>query len=147
MGMLLLNNLHWLWLSVMIICLVVEALTFTLTTIWFALGAFIMIFLSQLPIAFKWQLLIFVAISLTLLIFTRPLVSKRLSKKSAFNMDALLGKKALVTSPISEFEKGEVRVNGVLWAAKSEGDIKIEKNSECIITEIEGNTLVVKSVH
>ena len=62
-------------------------------------------------------------------------------------MDALLGKKALVTSPISEFEKGEVRVNGILWATKSEGDIKIEKNSECIITEIEGNPLVVKSVH
>ena len=78
MPMLILNNLPWFWLIVVVLCIVIESLTMALTTVWFA------------SIPFKWQLFIFVAISLALLIFTRPLAAKKLAKKMPTNADKSL---------------------------------------------------------
>lgn len=119
----------------------------TLTSIWFGCGAFVMIFLSFLPIPFRWQLLIFAVLSLLLLIFTRPLAVKKLRvKKTPTNSDSLIGKKVLVTEKITELEKGAVKVNGVIWSARSEDNSEIAKGSECRVSEIEGVTLVVKKI-
>lgn len=142
-----LNNLPWFWLAVAVLCIAIEAMTQTLTTLWFGCGAFVLIFLSFLPIPFKWQLLLFVVISLVLLIFTRPFAVKKLKvKKTPTNSDALIGKKVLVTEKITELEKGAVKVNGVVWSARGENNAPLSKGEECIITEIEGATLVVKKV-
>ena len=35
------NNLPWLWVAVTVICIVIETLTLSLTTIWFAGGALV----------------------------------------------------------------------------------------------------------
>ena len=48
----LLDNLPWFWVAVTIICVVIESLTLALTTIWFGISAFLMVFLchySNLP--------------------------------------------------------------------------------------------------
>ena len=44
MPMFILNNLPWFWLIVVVLCIVIESLSMALTTIWFACGAFAMIF-------------------------------------------------------------------------------------------------------
>ena len=75
------NNLPWVWLAVAIVCIVIETFTLTLTTIWFAIGGVIMVFLAFIPIPFAAQLFIFVAISLVLLIFTRPVIKNKVEKK------------------------------------------------------------------
>lgn len=139
-----LNNLPWFWLFVTVLCIVLEGLTQTLTTVWFGCGAFVLIFLSFTHLPFKWQLLIFVVLSLVLLIFTRPFAVKKLRvKKTPTNSDALIGKKVLVTEKITELQKGAVKVNGVIWSARSEDNTEIAKGTECIITGIEGATAVV----
>lgn len=141
-----LNNLPWFWLAVTVLCIIIEGISMgTLTSIWFGCGAFVMIFLSFLPIPFRWQLLIFAVLSLVLLIFTRPFAVKKLKvKKTPTNSDSLIGKKVLVTEKITELQKGAVKVNGVIWTARSADNSTIEKGTECTITEIEGVTLVVK---
>jgi len=146
MPMLILNNLPWFWLIVVVLCIVIESLTLALTTIWFACGAFAMIFLSLAPIPFKWQLFIFVAISLALLIFTRPLAAKKLAKKMPTNADSLIGKKVLVVQRMTEFDKGAVKAGGIVWTARSESGETIEKGAECKIVRLEGNTAVVVPV-
>ncbi|MCH5295788.1 MAG: NfeD family protein [Treponema sp.] len=141
----LLNYLPWIWLGVAVLCIITEALTFTLTTIWFAFGAVAMIFISLTHIPLKWQVLIFVVISLLLLIFTRPLAVRKLKvKKTPTNSDYIIGKKAVVTERITELEKGAVRINGVEWTAASKSGVVLEKGSECTITEIQGATAVVE---
>lgn len=75
------NNLPWLWISITIICIVIETFTMSLTTIWFGISAFVMVFLAFTPMPFIVQLFIFVVISLILLIFTRPLLKKKINKK------------------------------------------------------------------
>ena len=143
-----LNNLPWFWLGVTVLCIIIEGISLgTLTSIWFGCGAFVMIFLSFLPIPFRFQLLIFVVTSLVLLIFTRPFAVKKLKvKKTPTNSDSLIGKKVLVTEKITELQKGTVKVNGVIWSAKSEDNTPIEKVAECIVTAIEGVTLAVKKI-
>ena len=139
-----LNYMPWVWLGVAVLCLVIEGLTFSLTTIWFALGAVVMIFLSLTHMSLQWQLLIFLVLSLLLLIFTRPFAIKKLHvKKTPTNSDALIGKKVIVTETITDLQKGAVKLNGVEWTASSADGSSIEKGTECTVTDIQGATAVV----
>ena len=139
-----LSNSPWLWLILTVIFIVIEAITFSLTTVWFAGGALVLVFLSFFPIPFRWQILIFAVVSFTLLIFTRPFVVKKLRIKSVpMNSDGLIGKKVLVNEKISELEKGSVKVNGVVWSARTSDGSALEAGCECVIEAIEGATLVV----
>ena len=137
----------WFWFGMMILCLLIESFTLALTTVWFACGAFVMIFVSLLPLPFQWQLLLFLALSCALRFFTRPIALKHFKLKPArLNSDALIGKKALVIERITELEKGAVKVNGVVWSATSADNTEIEAGTECVITAITGATVVVEKV-
>ncbi len=140
------NMLPWIWLGLTVVLIVIEAITSGLTTIWFAAGSFLMIFASLLKLPLPLQLILFVAVSLLLLIFTRPILKKKLAiKKTALNTDALIGQKAIVTKDISELEKGAIKINGIEWTAASEDGKSIPAGSTCVIKEIKGATAVVSS--
>lgn len=142
-----LQYLPWFWFGLAVLFTIIEVFTFGLTTIWFALGALLMMLLSPLPIPFVWQILIFLVISSLLLIFTRPVAIKKLKVgREKTNTDSLIGTKALVVKEISEFEKGLVKINGVEWSAQSIDSKTIEKGSTCIIKVIEGVTLIVEKI-
>ena len=139
-----LQNLPWFWLAMAIIFTLIEVFTAGLTTIWFAIGSIPMIFLSFLPIPFLYQVLIMLVISIVLLIFTRPFFVKKLNaNKEKTNVDALIGKTALVTKKITKFEKGEVKIDGKIWTAKSVSDEDLEEGTECLLQSIEGVTAIV----
>lgn len=140
----LINFLPWFWLAVMIILIVIEALTFSLTTIWGAIACIPLIFIARTQLAFKWQLLIFVLISLILLIFTRPFAVKKL-KISKTNVNGLIGQDVIVVKRIGSLEKGEVKSSaGVIWSAKSHDGSEIKNGTVCSIIAVIGNTLEVK---
>ncbi|MBR5402471.1 MAG: NfeD family protein [Treponema sp.] len=141
------NNLPWVWVAVTIICVVIESLTLALTTIWFGISGFVMVFLAFTPLPFVAQLFIFVVIAMLLLIFTRPFVKKKLSQKQiATNYERIIGQIAVVTKKITALEKGAVRINGMEWTAAVKEDITLEKGSKCIIEEIAGVTAYVKAI-
>ena len=141
---LIMNNLPWFWLGMVIVFTVIEIFTAGLTTIWFAIGSIPMIFLSFLPIPFLYQVLIMLVISIVLLIFTRPFFVKKLNaNKEKTNVDALIGKTALVTKKITKFEKGEVKIDGKIWTAKSVSEEDLEEGTECLLQSIEGVTAIV----
>ena len=56
------------WLVVMILLLIIEAVTVGLTTIWFAAGALAAILASMLGIGITGQIILFSGVSLILLI-------------------------------------------------------------------------------
>ena len=139
------DNLPWVWVAVTIICVVIESLTLSLTTIWFGISAFMMVFLAFTPLPFPGQLLIFVVGALILRIFTRPIVRKKLNqRKIATNYERIIGQIALVTKTISLMDKGSVKINGMEWTAAVKEDIVLEKGSKCIVEEIAGVTAYVK---
>ena len=141
------DNLPWFWVTVTIICVVFESLTLALTTIWFGISAFLMVFLAFTPLPFPAQLFIFVAVALVLLIFTRPVVKQKLSqKKIVTNYERIIGQIAVVTKRITALDKGSVKINGMEWTAAVRQDIVLEEGSKCIIEEIAGVTAYVKQI-
>ena len=142
-----LSHLPWFWVGVMVLCLIFEAVTFTLTTVWAAISALLMIFLSRTELPLRWQLLIFLLITILLMIFTRPFAVKKLMLgRVTTNVNSMDGQEVLVVRKITQFEKGEVKAsNGVLWTAIGEGSGEIAKGTVCVVVRVEGNTLVVKS--
>ena len=141
------DNLPWVWVAVTIICVVIESLTLSLTTIWFGISGFVMVFLAFTPLPFSVQILIFVVLALILLIFTRPLVKQKLNqKKIATNYERIIGQLAVVTRKITALEKGSIKINGMEWTAAVKEDITLEEGSKCIIEEIAGVTAYVKSI-
>lgn len=141
------NNLPWVWVAVTVICIVIEAMTLALTTIWFGISAFVMVFLAFTPIPFPIQLFIFVVMALVLLIFTRPVVQKKLAKKKiATNYERVIDKVAIVTKQITALEKGSIKINGMEWTAAVKEDVTLEEGSKCVIEEIAGVTAYVKKI-
>ena len=135
-----------LWLIVIVATLVIEAMTAGLTTIWFSAGALAALTASYLGISFPLQIIIFIVISITALIFTRPLVKNKIHiNKVKTNADMVIGKQAIVVETICPIEgKGQVKVDGKIWSAKSENSENIPKDELVTIEKIEGVHLIVK---
>lgn len=142
----LVSHLYWFWLGVLILMLLIEAATSALVTIWCAVSALAMIFISLAGIPLRWQILLFFVFSALLIIFTRPLAVKKLNMgKVKTNADALIGQEVMVTSDIGRFSKGTAKAaNGVEWSAFSHDGGEISKGTVCTVINIKGNTLTVK---
>jgi membrane protein implicated in regulation of membrane protease activity len=142
----------WFWLLLTVIFAVLElACAFNLITIWFAVSAFVLIFISgvtellAIPFRFRLHCGLFLFIAAVLLIFTRPLALQKLKVgKVKTNVDSLPGCPALVTKKITKFEKGEIKLNGQLWTALSEDGAEIAAGAECLVVRIEGVKAIVR---
>ena len=138
---------QWIWAALAIIFALIEVFTFGLTTVWFAIAAVVMVFLSLFKIPLSVQIIIFLIISSLLLIFTRPIAVKKLKVgKEKTNVDSLIGKHALVIKTIGEFEHGEVKLNGLIWAARSDNNTEIAVGTKCEVLRVEGVQLIVKAL-
>ena len=133
------------WLAVMIIFILIELVTMGLTTIWFAGGALIACLAGLIGLPISVQAGIFVAVSLILLILTRPLAEKYLnSRVHRTNIDSLIGQVAIVTETIRNREsEGKAKLNGMDWTARSADDQVIPEGAEVVVQEIQGVKLIV----
>jgi membrane protein implicated in regulation of membrane protease activity len=142
----------WFWLSAMIVFSLIElACSFNLVTIWFALSALIMVFVSGFtelfsePIRFRLHIGLFLLLAIILLVFTRPVAIRKFKVgKTKTNVDELSGLPALVTQKITEFEKGQVKIKGQIWTAMSEKGEAIAEGTKCTVMRIEGVKVIVK---
>lgn len=134
------------WLGILALLLVVEAITAGLTTIWFAGGALAAAIACYAGANLTVQILLFLCVSLVLLIFTRPLAMKYFNKETIqTNANSLIGKKAVVIQEIDNLaQTGQVRINDIEWTARSADDEKIGKDTVVTIQEIRGVKLIVK---
>ena len=130
------------WLGILALLLVVEAITAGLTTIWFAGGALVAAIACYAGANLTVQILLFLCVSLVLLIFTRPLAMKYFNKETIqTNANSLIGKKAVVIQEIDNLaQTGQVRE----WTARSADDEKIGEGTVVTIEEIRGVKLIVK---
>ncbi|NBH98861.1 NfeD family protein [Hominisplanchenecus murintestinalis] len=112
------------WLVLLVVLLVIELATLGLTTIWFAGGAAAAFVASILGAGLVVQIVVFLAVSILLLVFTRPFAAKYINKNRVrTNVDSLLGQKAVVTQDIDNLAgTGEARVDGKVWMARTEND-------------------------
>ena len=138
------------WAVVFVAALIAEIFSEALVSVWFCVGAVVALGVSFIPgMPFWGSIIVFVGVSALSFLIIRPLVKDKLFRLHAkTNVDSMIGRKGLVTKKITTFEKGEVKVDGVLWSAikkESEEDIEVGKIVEAI--SIQGNKLFVKEVH
>jgi membrane protein implicated in regulation of membrane protease activity len=139
----------FIWLGIFVIALIVEICTTDIVSVWFCGASLISLILAAIPgVPFWVEIIVFVVLSITLLIALRPLVKKYFSKNNfKTNVDEMIGRKALVIKSISEMERGEVKINGVIWTAEAVNPSeKIEKDDIVKILSIDGNKLIVKKI-
>ena len=137
------------WLGILAILLVIEAITVGLTTVWFAGGALIACVASWLGLGIVVQLLLFFGVSVVLLIFTRPLAVRYMNNGvEKTNAVSLLGKRAVVIQQINNLaQTGQVRINDIEWTARTVDDgEEIPTGAVVEIEEIRGVKLIVKEL-
>ncbi len=135
------------WATIFLITLIAEISTEALVSIWFTIGAIFAAALTYVPGMPWWgEIIVFAIISLLSFLIIKPLVNKKLQRiKSNTNVDSLLGKKGMVVKKITNLDKGEVKINSVIWnAIKRDSEEDIEKGEVVEIVAIQGNKLLVK---
>ena len=136
------------WLAVALVMLVIEALTVGLATIWFAAGALVALLAALLDFSIAVQIVLFLAVSICLLVFTRKIFVEKLKAGSEkTNVDALVGEKGVVISPIHPYEVGQVKVGRQVWSAVGKNPDETFAVDQLVkINAIEGVKLVVTPV-
>lgn len=135
-----------LWLVIIIVMAIIEIITLGLTTIWFAGGALAAFIADILGAGLVVQIVLFIAVSFLLLVFTRPFAMKIMNKdKIRTNAESLIGKSAIVIEEIDNLKaKGLASVNGQEWTARSADDTVITKDTVVEIADIKGVKLIVR---
>ena len=137
----------YVWLAVIIVAVVAEALTTQLVSIWFAAGGVMGLILSAAGVDPWVQVLVAALVTLICLLATRPFVKKKLSfQKVSTNADRYVGQTGIVVEDIdNRAEKGQVKVLGSVWTARSAlGDDIIAKGTEVHVNRLEGVRLFVE---
>ena len=136
----------YVWLGLIVAFIAVEAATVNLVSIWFIGGSVAGLVCAILGAPTLLQFAVFILVSALLLALLRPLLKKYLRvKPTKTNADRLVGQEALVTEQIDNLrETGAIRINGVLWTAKSADDTQIPIGMRVVIERIEGAKVYVK---
>jgi len=136
----------WAWLGIVAACVIIEASTMGLTTIWFAIGALVAWLVHLTGLGIEIQIVSFLLVSILCLVLTRPIVVDKLKTgRTKTNADSLIGEYVKVESTIdNNNNQGAVNVRGQMWTARSSDDEIIEKGEQVVIKEIIGVKLIVK---
>ena len=134
------------WIILAVIFAIIEGFTMGLTTIWFTIGGVAACIVAVLGGPVLLQGVVFLAVSIVLLYFTRPLAEKRLKiGHEKNNVDKLIGQVGLVTENIEPYHTGQVKLNGMTWTAISNTNNQIMvKGEEVKVVKIEGVKLIVE---
>lgn len=100
--------------------------------------------LGQFGILLKGQIIGFIITSiLTFLIFRPALMKSIKSEKVKTNTDRLIGKTGQVIKEITSLTPGQVKINGQIWAGKSQDGVTLKEGTLVEVIDIEGVKLVV----
>lgn len=137
------------WLSVSLLFMVFElgnpGLFYFLS---FSLGAFITACASgACDMGYVSQIIIFLLGTLVSIgVLRRWLHSKMFAKPVHTNVDALIGKQAVVIVTIQSDLFGQVKIGGELWSARSVGNHEIAQGEIVAIKHVRGAHVVVEKI-
>ena len=141
------ESLNLIWLILFVVLLVIELLTVGLTTIWFAAGSLAAFQADCLGAGLPVQIIVFLAVSCILLIFTRPWALKHVNRKRIrTNYESEIGKIILSTEKVDNLNQtGKSTVDGQEWTVRSRDDSDIlEAGTKAKVVDISGVKLIVE---
>lgn len=134
------------WLAGIIAFVVLEAVTYQLVSIWFALGAVGGLVTAIAGAPFAVQMAVFAGLSVLFLLCLRP-ASKKLVKTRTerTNAESLIGQEVFITKDVDNTrETGEGKINGMIWSVRSADGSCIPENKTATVKEIKGVKLIVE---
>ena len=134
------------WGVIFVITLIAEIASMQLISIWFTVGSVGAFIAAMKGVGFAGQLGIFVAISLVLLLATRPLLAKlRVNQEPRTNADKNIGETAVIIEEVDPaLGTGRARIGGVDWIAVSETGEILPAEAIVVVTRVEGAKLFVR---
>lgn len=118
----------YLWVAVVILLAIAEAITINIVTIWYVASGLVTILICFLTDNFIIQFGVFAILGTVLLITTRPILKKFIStKRVKTNFDRIIGMEGIVTEEIQKNQVGEIKVDGKKWSAVSDKKILVGK--------------------
>ena len=135
------------WLIAAVGFLVLEGMTFSMVSVWFAAGSAAALLSCLFHPPFKVQAVVFIVVSVLCLAAFKPLTQRLRQKPTPTNGDRSLGREAKVLTPVSAEETGRVRLDGGDWNARcaTPGDT-LAPGQSCRVTEIHSTLLIVEPV-
>ena len=138
-----------LWLILLIVFAIIEAMTLGLATIWFAIGAGVAMVMDLCGAGLIPQIIVFIVVSIIsfiiCFIWIKPIIDKKGRGTEPTNADRLIGQEGVVIKDIDPIEgKGQVKVMGQVWSAKAGGSIR--EGSRVKVTGLEGVKLTVEEI-
>lgn len=136
----------WIWVAVIAVSLVVEVATMEMVSLWTAFGGAIALLLASLNVSIEVQLIVFFAVSITLLLSLRKVAMKYLLKnnKQKTGTDLLIGTSQKLKKAITSESRGSIKINDLEWSATTDNGEEIPEGTLVEIIRIEGNKLIVK---
>ena len=134
------------WVALIILFAAIEIATVGLTSIWFAGGALAALVCYALGLGVAWQIVVFFAVSLVLLFFTRPWAMKYLKPHLIkTNYEEAVDKNVCITETVDNLKgTGTAVLNGQEWTARAYEDGKVFEPGMIVkVKEIRGVTLYV----
>lgn len=141
--------MEYVWIAVLVLSLVSEALTTDLVAVWFFPSSLVAVILAVCGVPWYVQLPVFLVIGIALIIATRPLCKRWLDgKRVKTGTELLLGQTVLVTEEICNMEeRGEVKLNGLFWSARAEDPAMIiAVGTQVSVLDIQGVKVIVRPV-
>ena len=135
------------WVALIILFAAIEIATVGLTSIWFAGGALAALLCYALGLGVAWQIVVFFAVSLVLLFFTRPWAMKYLKPHLIkTNYEEAVDKNVCITETVDNLKgTGTAVLNGQEWTARAYEDGKVFEPGMIVkVKEIRGVTLYVE---
>ena len=128
------------WLVLMVIFLIIEAVTVSTVSLWFAAGALVALLVSLLHLQLWLQVVLFFVVSGILLACLRPLVKRHFTPKlTPTNVDAIVGTRGMVTAEIDNVcAAGQVKLGGMDWSARSTDGSIIPAGTLIRVDRVEG---------
>ena len=144
------SHLWQFWTLVGFICLILELTSGDFFIMCFSIGAFIAAIASAFVPSFTVQIIIFAVASLLCLIFVRPLALKYFHRKGEnrlSNVDAMIGRKGMVTDAIPAGGYGRVKIDGDSWKACGENDQPIAKDAHVEVVSMASTIITVRPLN
>ncbi len=135
------------WIGLIIVAIIVEMITVGLVSIWFIPGGAVAALVSECGGPIWLQIIVFVAVSVLCMVFTRPWAVKHLNaRRVRTNVDEVVGSQVRVTETIdNKKETGRAIHNGLEWTARARDPERVIAEGEMVtVAEVSGVKLIVE---
>ena len=136
----------WIWLSILILTLVIEIISFEIDCVWFSIGSLVALVMSLFDGCPIWaQIVAFLVVSVALLCSLGIICRKLLKNtKTKTNLDTVIGTVHTLLKPIEPESPGEIKVNDVTWRAVTKDGSSLAANEKVKVVSVEGNKFIVE---